>query len=105
MLSSPFLRISTTPNARQLTGLRELHVINEPRVAALAYGLNHSNTLVSCMDLKGDHMAIQHVHEATQKAKSELSSTTQTESDLPLHYCLTTSYGIINFGSDTSRSH
>ena len=68
MLSSPFLRISTTPNTWQLTGLRELHVIDEPRAAALAYGLDHSNVLVSCMDLKGDHMAIQRVHEATQKA-------------------------------------
>ena len=93
------------PNARQLTGLRELRVIDKPRAAALAYGLDHSDDLVSCMDLKGDHMAIQRVHEATQKAKSKLSSTTRTESDLPLHNCHASSYSIIDFSSDTSRSH
>jgi molecular chaperone DnaK len=35
------------------------------------------------MDLKNDHMAIQRVREAAEKAKIELSSTTQTEVNLP----------------------
>ena len=33
--------------------------------------------------MKGDHMAIQHVCEAAEKAKIELSSTTQTKINLP----------------------
>ena len=37
----------------------------------------------SGMDLKGDRMAIQRVREAAEKAKIELSSTTQTEINLP----------------------
>ena len=37
----------------------------------------------SGIDLKGERMAIQHVHEAVEKAKIKLSSTTQTEINLP----------------------
>ena len=37
----------------------------------------------SGMDLKGDRMAIQRVRDAVEKAKIELSSTSQTEIDLP----------------------
>jgi molecular chaperone DnaK len=37
----------------------------------------------SGIDLKGDRMAIQRVREAAEKAKIELSSTTQTEINLP----------------------
>jgi molecular chaperone DnaK len=37
----------------------------------------------SSLDLSGDHMAIQHICEAAEKAKIELSSTSQTKINLP----------------------
>ena len=89
--------------AGQIAGLEVLRVINEPTAAALAYGLDRSDNSViavyglgggtfdilaefkkqSGMDLRGDRMAIQRVREAAEKAKIELSSTTQTEINLP----------------------
>ena len=91
-----------TKEAGQIAGLEVLRVINEPTAAALAYGLDRSDNSViavydlgggtfdilaefkrqSGMDLKGDRMAIQRVRDAVEKAKIELSSTSQTEIDL-----------------------
>ena len=91
-----------TKEAGKIAGLEVLRVINEPTAAALAYGLDHSDNSViavydlgggtfdilaefkkqSGMDLKGDRMAIQRVRDAVEKAKIELSSTSQTEIDL-----------------------
>ncbi|KAK0459110.1 heat shock protein 70 family [Desarmillaria tabescens] len=126
-----------TKDAGQIAGLDVLRVINEPTAAALAYGLDRSESSViavydlgggtfdisilekqggvfevkstngdthlggedfdillvnhilnefkkeSGIDLNGDRMAIQRIREAAEKAKIELSSTTQTEINLP----------------------
>ncbi|KAH7875529.1 Hsp70 protein-domain-containing protein [Lentinula edodes] len=85
-----------TKDAGQIAGLDVLRVINEPTAAALAYGLGGEDfdiVLVehllnefkkeSGIDLSGDRMAIQRIREAAEKAKIELSSTTQTEINLP----------------------
>ena len=127
-----------TKDAGQIAGLEVLRVINEPTAAALAYGLDRSDsniiavydlgggtfdisilemqkgvfevkstngdthlggedfdiTLVNYIlsefkksnngkDLTGDRMAIQRIREAAEKAKIELSSTSQTEINLP----------------------
>jgi molecular chaperone DnaK len=126
-----------TKDAGQIAGLDVLRVINEPTAAALAYGLDRSDSSViavydlgggtfdisilemqkgvfevkstngdthlggedfdivlvdhilnefkkeSGIDLNGDRMAIQRIREAAEKAKIELSSTTQTEINLP----------------------
>lgn len=126
-----------TKDAGQIAGLDVLRVINEPTAAALAYGLDKTDSAViavydlgggtfdisilemqkgvfevkstngdthlggedfdivlvdhilnefkkeSGIDLNGDRMAIQRIREAAEKAKIELSSTTQTEINLP----------------------
>lgn len=126
-----------TKDAGQIAGLDVLRVINEPTAAALAYGLEKSNSAVIAVydlgggtfdisilemqngvfevmstngdthlggedfdivlvnhllnefkketgtDLTSDRMAIQRIREAAEKAKIELSSTTQTEINLP----------------------
>jgi len=126
-----------TKDAGQIAGLDVLRVINEPTAAALAYGLDRSESSViavydlgggmfdisilemqkgvfevkstngdthlggddfdivlvehllkefkkeSGLDLTSDPMAIQRVREAAEKAKIELSSTAQTEINLP----------------------
>ncbi|KAG8990489.1 70-kilodalton heat shock protein [Tulasnella sp. JGI-2019a] len=126
-----------TKDAGTIAGLDVLRVINEPTAAALAYGLDRTDSSViavydlgggtfdisilemqkgvfevkstngdthlggedfdivllnhilndfkkeSGIDLSGDRMAIQRVREAAEKAKIELSSTTQTEINLP----------------------
>lgn len=126
-----------TKDAGAIAGLEVLRVINEPTAAALAYGLDRSDSSViavydlgggtfdisilemqkgvfevkstngdthlggedfdivlvqhvldefkkeSGIDLSKDRMAIQRIREASEKAKIELSSTTQTEINLP----------------------
>ncbi|KAF9228508.1 heat shock protein [Gyrodon lividus] len=126
-----------TKDAGQIAGLDVLRVINEPTAAALAYGLDRSDSSViavydlgggtfdisilemqkgvfevkstngdthlggedfdivlidhilkafqkeSGSDLSQESMAIQRIREAAEKAKIELSSTTQTEINLP----------------------
>ncbi|KAI6035206.1 heat shock protein 70 family [Pisolithus orientalis] len=126
-----------TKDAGQITGLEVLRVINELAAAALAYGLDRTESSViatydlgggtfdisilemhkgvfkvkstngdthfggedfdialvthilnefkkeSSIDLNQDCMAIQRIREAAEKAKIELSSTTQTEINLP----------------------
>jgi molecular chaperone DnaK len=126
-----------TKDAGQIAGLEVLRVINEPTAAALAYGLDKTESSVIAVydlgggtfdisilemqkgvfevkstngdthlggedfdnvlvqhildqykkdngsDLSGDAMAIQRIREAAEKAKIELSSTTQTEVNLP----------------------
>jgi len=126
-----------TKDAGQIAGLEVLRVINEPTAAALAYGLDRSDSSVIAVydlgggtfdisilemqkgvfevkstngdthlggedfdvvlvehilkefkkengiDLSKDNMAIQRVREAAEKAKIELSSTQQTEINLP----------------------
>lgn len=126
-----------TKDAGQIAGLDVLRVINEPTAAALAYGLDRSDSSVIAVydlgggtfdisilemqkgvfevkstngdthlggedfdivlvdfilnefkkdtgvDLKSDRMAIQRIREAAEKAKIELSSTAQTEINLP----------------------
>ncbi|KAJ8581255.1 heat shock protein 70 [Rhizopogon salebrosus TDB-379] len=126
-----------TKDAGQIAGLEVLRVINEPTAAALAYGLDRSDSSViavydlgggtfdisilemqkgvfevkstngdthlggedfdivllnhivaefkkeSGLDLSQDRMAIQRIREAAEKAKIELSSTSQTEVNLP----------------------
>jgi molecular chaperone DnaK len=127
-----------TKGPGQIAGLDIQQVINEPMMAALAYGLDHANSSViaiydlrggtfnisiletqkgvfevrstnsdthlgdedfnvilvnhilaefkkeSSLDLSSDHMAIQCIHEAAEKAKIELSSRSQTEINLPI---------------------
>lgn len=126
-----------TKDAGQIAGLDVLRVINEPTAAALAYGLDRSDSsIIAVYDLGGgtfdisilemqkgvfevkstngdthlggedfdialvdhilkefqkesgislsqDRMAVQRIREAAEKAKIELSSTTQTEINLP----------------------
>jgi molecular chaperone DnaK len=126
-----------TKDAGRIAGLEVLRIINEPTAAALAYGLDKSQTqtiavydlgggtfdisileigdgvfevkstngdtflggedfdkrLIDYMadefkkeqgiDLRGDRLALQRLKEAAEKAKIELSSTTQTELNLP----------------------
>jgi molecular chaperone DnaK len=126
-----------TKDAGAIAGLEVLRVINEPTAAALAYGLDKTNSAVVAVydlgggtfdisilemqkgvfevkstngdthlggedfdivlvnylleefkkengiDLSKDRMAIQRIREAAEKAKIELSSTTQTEVNLP----------------------
>ncbi|KAI0050784.1 heat shock protein 70 [Auriscalpium vulgare] len=126
-----------TKDAGQIAGLEVLRVINEPTAAALAYGLDRTDSSViavydlgggtfdisilemqkgvfevkstngdthlggedfdvvlvnhllaefkkeSGIDLSEDRMAIQRIREAAEKAKIELSSTSQTEINLP----------------------
>ncbi|KDQ20072.1 hypothetical protein BOTBODRAFT_27494 [Botryobasidium botryosum FD-172 SS1] len=126
-----------TKDAGAIAGLEVLRVINEPTAAALAYGLDRTDSSVIAVydlgggtfdvsilemqkgvfevkstngdthlggedfdvvlvnhilnefkkehgtDLSGDRMAIQRIREAAEKAKIELSSTSQTEINLP----------------------
>ncbi|KIM82579.1 hypothetical protein PILCRDRAFT_820445 [Piloderma croceum F 1598] len=126
-----------TKDAGQIAGLDVLRVINEPTAAALAYGLDRSDSSIiavydlgggtfdisilemqkgvfevkstngdthlggedfdvvlvnhlladfkkeSGIDLSTDRVAIQRIREAAEKAKIELSSTSQTEINLP----------------------
>ncbi len=126
-----------TKDAGKIAGLEVLRIINEPTAAALAYGLDKSNSqtiavydlgggtfdvsileigdgvfevkatngdtflggedfdlrIIDYMadefkkeqgiDLRGDRLALQRLKEAAEKAKIELSSTAQTEINLP----------------------
>ncbi|GJJ08608.1 hypothetical protein Clacol_002827 [Clathrus columnatus] len=126
-----------TKDAGSIAGLDVLRVINEPTAAALAYGVDRSDSSIIAVydlgggtfdisilemqkgvfevkstngdthlggedfdivlvnhiladfkkttgtDLSGDSMAVQRIREAAEKAKIELSSTTQTEINLP----------------------
>merc|ERR1712230_15258 len=80
-----------TKDAGQISGLNVLRVVNEPTAAALAYGLEkESDRVVAVYDLGGgtfdlsnDRMAIQRIREAAEKAKIELSSSLQTDINLP----------------------
>src|SRR5271169_3821849 len=98
-----------TKDAGKIAGLEVLRIINEPTAAALAYGLDKTKTgtiavyvlggedfdmrLVNYLadefqkeqgiNLRNDKLALQRLKEAAEKAKIELSSTTQTEINLP----------------------
>ncbi len=99
-----------TKDAGKIAGLEVLRIINEPTAAALAYGLDKTNKdekiLVfdlggddwdqrvinwladkfqaeNGIDLRTDKMALQRLKEASEKAKIELSSVTQTNINLP----------------------
>src|SRR5689334_15111210 len=98
-----------TKDAGKIAGLEVLRIINEPTAAALAYGLEKKagETIAvyflggedfdmrivdylaaefkkeSGIDLRGDKLALQRLKEAAEKAKIELSSTQQTEINLP----------------------
>src|SRR6266849_6581625 len=98
-----------TKDAGKIAGLEVLRIINEPTAAALAYGLDKQKTgtiavydlgggnfdmrLVNYLadefqkeqgiDLRRDKLALQRLKESAEKAKIELSSTTQTEINLP----------------------
>src|SRR5579864_7523791 len=98
-----------TKDAGTIAGLEVLRIINEPTAASLAYGLdkkgdqtiavydlggdNFDQRIVDwiadefrkeqSIDLRKDRMALQRLKEAAEKAKIELSSTLQTEINLP----------------------
>ena len=99
-----------TKDAGKIAGLDVKRIINEPTAAALAYGLdkidkdqkirdNHlggddwDQRVIDWLaekfqkdngiDLKADKMALQRLKEAAEKAKMELSSTTQANVNLP----------------------
>jgi molecular chaperone DnaK len=91
-----------TKAAGRIAGLNVSRIINEPTAAALAYGLDkkgHETVLVfdlgggtfdvsildvdSGIDLRDDPQALQRLYEAAEKAKTELSSVTQTSINLP----------------------
>ena len=99
-----------TKDAGKIAGLEVLRIINEPTAAALAYGLDkvdHDEKILvfdlggddwdqrvidwmadkfntdKGVDLRRDPMALQRLKEAAEKAKMELSATTQTNINLP----------------------
>ncbi|RRT67128.1 hypothetical protein B296_00004266, partial [Ensete ventricosum] len=102
-----------TKDAGKIAGLDVQRIINEPTAAALAYGLNNKEGLIvkatngdtflggedfdnalveflvdefkrtEAIDLSKDRLALQRLREAAEKAKIELSSTSQTEINLP----------------------
>ena len=99
-----------TKEAGEIAGLKVRRIINEPTAAALAYGLDKANKDMKIavydlggddfdhviidwlaeefmknhnIDLRKDPMAMQRLKEAAEKAKIELSSSTQTEINLP----------------------
>ncbi|KAG0256995.1 70-kilodalton heat shock protein [Mortierella polycephala] len=101
-----------TKDAGKIAGLEVLRVINEPTAAALAYGLDKDGDRVVAvydlgggtfdisileiqngvfdefkkeqgLDISNDRMAIQRIREGVEKAKIELSSTLQTDINLP----------------------
>ena len=98
-----------TKDAGKIAGLDVLRIINEPTAAALAYGLDKKkNETILVFDLGGDdwdqkivnwlgeefqkqegidlrkdRQALQRLREASEKAKIELSSVTETEINLP----------------------
>ena len=69
-----------TKDAGKIAGLEVLRIINEPTAASLAYGLFKKEQGI---DLKNDKLALQRLKEAAEKAKIELSSSTQTDVNLP----------------------
>src|SRR6266849_5550752 len=98
-----------TKDAGKIAGLEVLRIINEPTAASLAYGLDKKKDeriavydlgggkfdqrIISWLasefrkeqgiDLTQDRMALQRLKEAAEKAKKELSSSMQTEINLP----------------------
>ncbi len=89
-----------TKDAGKIAGLEVKRIINEPTAAALAYGLDKGkgDSVIavydidffveefkkdSGFDLKSDPLALQRLKEAAEKAKIELSSSEQTEVNLP----------------------
>ena len=82
-----------TKDAGKIAGLDVKRIINEPTAAALAYGLDKVNKDQKILvfdladnggiDLRKDKMALQRLKEAAEKAKMELSSTTQASINLP----------------------
>src|SRR6266571_503309 len=84
-----------TKDAGKIAGLEVLRIINEPTAASLAYGLDKKKDeriiawladefrKESGIDLRQDRMALQRLKEAAEKAKKELSSSMQTEVNLP----------------------
>src|SRR4030095_15302186 len=99
-----------TKEAGEIAGLNVRRIVNEPTEAALAYGLDKAGKDEKIavfhlggddfdkiiidwlaeefkkdenMDLRKDPMALQRLKEAAEKAKIELSSSTETEINLP----------------------
>ena len=98
-----------TKDAGKIAGLEVLRIINEPTAAALAYGLDRKESGIVAVydlggedfdhaiiefladsfkssdgiDLRGDKLALQRLKEAAEKAKIELSSSIQTDVNLP----------------------
>ena len=117
-----------TKDAGKIAGLDVKRIINEPTAAALAYGLDNEheqkimvydlgggtfdNAVTQYMlndfkakegvDLSKDTMALQRLKEAAEKAKKELSSTTQTEINLP--YITATAEGPKHFEMTLTRA-
>src|ERR1017187_1949532 len=71
-----------TKEAGEIAGLNVRRIVNEPTAAALAYGLDKKHKDEN-IDLRKDPMALQRLKEAAEKAKIELSSSTETEINLP----------------------
>ncbi|KAH0895570.1 hypothetical protein HID58_045138 [Brassica napus] len=81
-----------TKDAGRIAGLDVERIINEPTAAALSYE-DFDNALLDFLvnefktsegiDLAKDRLALQRLREAAEKAKIELSSTSQTEINLP----------------------
>ncbi|KAG5524825.1 hypothetical protein RHGRI_031481 [Rhododendron griersonianum] len=89
---------TATKDAGRIAGLEVLRIINEPTAASLAYGFEKKNNeTILVFDLGGgtfdvsdegidllkDKQALQRLTEASEKAKMELSSLTQTNISLP----------------------
>src|SRR5690349_3228 len=81
-----------TKDAARIAGLEVLRIINEPTAAALAYGMDKKTSgLIAAdefrkeqgIDLRKDKLALQRLKEAAEKAKIELSSSRETEINLP----------------------
>jgi molecular chaperone DnaK len=79
-----------TKDAGSIAGLNVKRIINEPTAASLAYGLDKKGDHLANefkkkneIDLRDDPKSLQRLLEAAEKAKMELSSTLQTDINLP----------------------
>src|SRR5919205_1114359 len=72
-----------TKDAGKIAGLEVKRIINEPTAASLAYGLDKEFKASQGIDLSQDKMALQRLYEAAEKAKVELSTTQETQINLP----------------------
>src|SRR6266568_1151732 len=91
-----------TKEAGQIAGLNVLRIINEPTSAALAYHLDKDFKNSYGTDLSQDKMALQRLRETAEKTKIELSSSTESQINLP--YITHSEQGPLHLDAKLSRA-